>query len=74
MSLREFHKLAQVANFGKADKQWFPKWLKRYVEFAQHDVRSDIPLTRDLAKAFSRKLLASQVPAWQRQSPADALD
>ena len=67
MSLQEFHKLVHVASFGKADKQWFPTWSIRYAEFAGHDGRSAIPLTRDLALGFSRKLLASQVPAWQRQ-------
>ena len=64
MSVREFTKRVGVADFGKADKQWFPAWLKRYAEFAQHDGRSVIPLTRELAVGFSRELLASQVPAW----------
>ena len=54
MSVREFTKRVGVADFGKADKQWFPAWLKRYAEFAQHDGRSVIPLTRELAAGFSR--------------------
>jgi hypothetical protein len=54
MSVREFTKRVGVADFGKADKQWFPAWLKRYAEFAQHDGRSVIPLTRELAVGFSR--------------------
>ena len=73
MSLQEFHKLVHVASFGKADKQWFPTWIKRYAEFAGHDGRSAIPLTRDLALGFSRELLASQVPAWQRQQAVRTL-
>jgi hypothetical protein len=73
MSVQEFHKLVHVASFGKADKQWFPTWIKRYAEFAGHDGRSAIPLTRDLALGFSRELLASQVPAWQRQQAVRTL-
>ena len=67
MSLQQFNKLVRLASFGKADQQWFPKWIRRYAEFAGHDGRSTIPLTRDLAMRFCRELLASQVPAWQRK-------
>ncbi len=73
MSLREFNKVVQVGGFAKADKQWFPVWMKRYAEFAHHDGLSAIPLTRELAMGFSRELLAHQIPAWQRQQAVRTL-
>jgi len=73
VSLREFNKVVQVGGFGKADKQWFPVWMKRYAEFAHHDGLSAIPLTRERAMGFSRELLANEIAAWQRQQAVRTL-
>ena len=73
MSLRHFQQLIQAGSFSRTDREWFPRWIKRYAEFVGNDGRSVLPLTRDLAIAFSRMLLSSQTPAWQRQQAMKTL-
>ena len=73
MSLRHFQQLIQAGSFSRTDREWFPRWIKRYAEFVGKDGRSVLPLTRDLAIAFSRMLLTSQTPAWQRQQAVKTL-
>ena len=73
MSLRHFQQLIQAGSFSRTDREWFPRWIKRYAEFVGNDGRSVLPLTRDLAIAFSRMLLSSQTPAWQRQQAVKTL-
>lgn len=73
MSLRRFQQLIQSGSFSRTDREWFPRWIKRYAEFVGKDGGSALPLTRDLAIGFSRMLLSSQTPAWQRQQAVKTL-
>jgi len=73
MSFRRFQQLVQSGSFSRMDREWFPRWIRRYAEFVGHDGRTAIPLTRDLAIGFSRVLLKSETPAWQRQQAIKTL-
>jgi len=73
VSIRRFQQLVQSESFSRSDREWFPRWIKRYSEFVGKDGRENLPLTRDLAIGFSRMLLASQTPAWQRQQAVKTL-
>jgi hypothetical protein len=73
VSVRRFQQLVQSESFSRSDREWFPRWIKRYSEFVGKDGRANLPLTRDLAIGFSRMLLASQTPAWQRQQAVKTL-
>ena len=63
VSVRRFQQLIQSEGFSRSDREWFPRWIKRYAEFVGKDGQADLPLTRDLALGFSRVLLANQTPA-----------
>lgn len=67
MSVREFSRSVKVGGFGENDKKWFPAWLRRYAEFVKQNDAAQLPLTRELAVAFSQSLRDGQVPAWQRR-------
>ena len=73
MSLSRFRQLVQSGSFSRTDREWFPRWIRRYAEFVGHDGRTAMPLTRDLAIGFSRLLLKSEIPAWQRQQAVKTL-
>jgi len=73
MSLRHFRQLVLSGSFSRTDREWFPRWIKRYAEFVGHDGQAKLPLTRDLAISFSRTLLQSKIPAWQRQQAVKTL-
>lgn len=51
---------------GDSDREWFRAWIKRYGQFVQADESVRFDVSRELALAFSRELLANGTPAWQR--------
>lgn len=73
MSIREFARVVRAGEFGENDKKWFPAWLRRYAEFVKQNDAVQLPLTRELAVAFSQSLRDGQVPAWQRRQAVRTL-
>lgn len=65
MSLLLFKQALHDARYSRNDKEWFPKWLKRYAAGKQTTGRL-LPVTEDSVIQFSKSLLQSGTPAWQR--------
>ena len=67
--------LAVARGVSLTDREWFPRWLKRYAN--DQGVVTDDPalvlVTPALAIDFSRALLAKGIPAWQRLQAVRAL-
>jgi len=74
MSVKLFRQRIAFCKISKNDKNWFPKWILRYSSFLQSDQDADLPLNKESAVAFSRSLLKSSVPAWQRLQAVRALE
>jgi hypothetical protein len=73
MSLDEFRKKMHDAQFGKNDQVWFPKWLARYAA-GKVLTKGVLPVTESLVIEFSKSLLKSGVPAWQRLQGVRAVE
>lgn len=73
MSLVRFQQRLQEASYGENDKKWFPRWLARYAEGKSTDAEM-LPLTKALVVEFSRSLLKSSTPAWQRLQGVRAVE
>ncbi len=56
------------------DRTWFPKWLKRYQSFLNSPPDSDFNVDLETVKAFSRTLMNSGTPAWQRLQGVRAIE
>ena len=65
MSLAAFRSKLHVAQYGEKDQVWFPKWLARYAA-GKPLTAGLLPVTESLVIEFSRSLLKSGTPAWQR--------
>ena len=73
MSVDTFCRLLHGTKLGKNDKKWFPKWLRRYAETVP-SVDGNLPVTEAEVIRFSRSLLASNTPAWQRLQAVRAVE
>jgi len=73
MSLSEFKRRLSDAAYGKNDKVWFPRWLGRYAAGKELS-RGKLPVTEELVIEFSRSLLQSGTPAWQRLQGVRAVE
>ena len=73
MSLAMFRKKMHDAQYGKNDQAWFPKWLARYAAGKALN-RGVLPVTEALIVEFSRSLLKSGTPAWQRLQGVRAVE
>jgi hypothetical protein len=73
MSLAAFRDCMHQASLGENDRKWFPKWLARY---AQDKTLANglLPVTQALVIDFSKSLLNSGVPAWQRLQGGRAVE
>lgn len=74
MSVEQFCHQIVAAKLSQNDKTWFPKWIRRYKSFLKADEHHRLPLDKDSAIAFSRSLLNSKTPAWQRLQAIRALE
>lgn len=77
MSLSTFQQRIHLKESGvtKNEREWFPRWLKRYCSFHGFSTTSNpIPVSVELAKAFSCSLKESNTPAWQRLQGVLAID
>ena len=73
MSVQEFCWLLNDAKLGKNDKKWFPRWLRRYAPTVRH-IGGNLSVTEGEVIAFSRSLLDSKTPAWQRLQAVRAIE
>ena len=78
MNLQEFEVKLRETNYGKADLDWFPKWLKRYYSFGNGSDKSNgkkkSVFSQDSVIAFSKSLVKSGTPAWQRLQAIRAVE
>ena len=78
MSLKRFLERVGHLPLRSNDKQWFPKWLKRYESFVASrlkDVSSkQIPVSHQWVLAFLRTIRDAGTPARQRLQALNAID
>ena len=63
MSVKQFCTLLNDGKFGKNDKTWFPRWLRRYASTVKVD-QGKLSVTEAEVVEFSRSLRDAKVPAW----------
>ena len=73
MSVERFCQLLASAKVGVNDKEWFPKWIRRYASFARQP-NGNLPVSVDLTIQFSKSLLKNKTPAWQRLQAVRAVE
>ncbi|WP_404308177.1 hypothetical protein [Neorhodopirellula lusitana] len=56
------------------DQVWFPKWLRRYAMTFPKGLTDELAVNRDTTLRFSRSLLESGAPAWQRWQAVRSLE
>jgi hypothetical protein len=77
MSVQSFCKEINSANYGKKDREWFPKWIRRYAASCgvkKPDANQTLPVSTDQVIQFSKSLLKSSTPAWQRLQAVRAVE
>ena len=73
MGVENFGRLLHEAKLSKNDKEWFPRWIRRYA-CSVEAVEGKLPVNRDDVIRFLRSLLKNQVPAWQRLQAVRAIE
>ena len=73
MSLITFRRRLHESTYGENDRKWFPRWLARYVE-GKTQTNKVLPVTKPLIVEFSKSLLKSGTPAWQRLQGVRAVE
>ena len=73
MSLAAFRSKLHLAQYGEKDQVWFPKWLARYAA-GKPLTAGLLPVTESLVIEFSRSLMKSGTPAWQRLQGVRAVE
>ena len=73
MSLAAFRSRLHLAHYGEKDQVWFPKWLARYAT-GKPLTAGLLPVTESLVIEFSRSLMKSGTPAWQRLQGVRAVE
>ena len=67
MSLAVFEKeVAASCRVGENDRVWFPRWLRRYALSFRKGLETELPVNEHSVIRFSKDLLKSGAPAWQR--------
>ena len=74
MSAEKFCALLHEAKFGKNDTTWFPRWIRRYASSVKALEGRDLPVSEADVLQFSRSLLNSGTPAWQRLQGVRAVE
>jgi len=65
MGVENFGRLLHEAKVSKNDKEWFPRWIRRYASSVKM-VDGKLPVGPEEVIPFLRSLLKTQTPAWQR--------
>lgn len=73
MSIEGFCTQVRVAKLSEADRQWFPRWIRRYAEEFRATV-GDLPVTQPNVIRFLRTLRDNGTPAWQRLQATRAIE
>ena len=73
MSVAEFQRPLDGAKYPKNDLKCFPLGLRRYPQSVSED-HGRLPVSVESVKAFSRSLLDTGTPAWQRLQPVRAVE
>ena len=75
MTLAEFERAVAVGDdIGESDRIWFPKWPRRYALSFPKGLVDQLPVNHHTALRFSRTLLESGAPAWQRWQAVRSLE
>lgn len=73
MSVVEFQRRLHGAKYPQGDLKYFPLWIRRYAQ-AVTEENGRLPVSVESVKAFSRSLLATGTPAWQRLQAVRAVE
>lgn len=73
MSIERFNARIRTARLSEADRQWFPRWIRRYAEEFRV-TRGDLPVTEPQVIKFLRTLRDNGTPAWQRLQATRAIE
>ena len=73
MSVANFCRLLHGAKLGKNDKEWFPRWIRRYASGLKIS-EGNLPVSEEEVIRFSRSLLENKTPAWQRLQAVRAVE
>jgi len=73
MSVAEFQRRLQGARYAPNDLKYFPLWIRRYSQSVMEE-NGRLPVSEESVKAFSRSLLETQTPAWQRLEAVRAVE
>ena len=73
MSVANFCRLLHEARFGKNDKEWFPRWIRRYASSVNAG-EGRLPVGQEEVISFLQSLLKSKTPAWQRLQAVRAIE
>jgi hypothetical protein len=73
MTVMEFQRRLCQAKYPANDRKYFPLWIRRYAESVTEE-GGRLPVSLASVKAFSRSLLASKTPAWQRLQAVRAVE
>lgn len=75
MTLAQFEQEVLIGDrVGENDKIWFPRWLRRYALSCRQGLVTELPVNVEGVIRFSRTLLESGAPAWQRWQAVRALE
>jgi integron integrase len=73
MSIERFCGQIRAAKLNEADRQWFPRWIRRYAEEFPGSP-GDLPVTQPQVIRFLRTLRDNGTPAWQRLQATRAIE
>ncbi len=73
MSVGQFQRRLHGAKYAGNDLKYFPLWVRRYAQSVTAE-NGRLPVSVDLVKGFSRSLLQSGTPAWQRLQAVRAVE
>ena len=66
MSVEVFCRELSSLPVGKNDRQWFPRWIRRYASGMRLGKDQTLPVEEAGVIRFLKSLRANGVPAWQR--------
>ena len=67
-------KVAACEGIGDNDRVWFPRWVRRYALSQRGGGEGNLPVNRAGVISFSKALLTSGAPAWQRWQAVRAVE
>ncbi len=74
MSVETFCQNLPSLPFGKNDRKWFPKWIRRYAGSLQRGEKDALSVAEPEVIGFLRSLRDNGVHAWQRLQAARAVE